>query len=51
MTFEPGQLTGTFATSQGGGNGVTKDLGNGLTLEALYNNAQGNISLGLCLLS
>lgn len=45
MTFQAGELTGTFATILGGGNGVTKDLGNGLTLEAFYNNAQGNISL------
>jgi hypothetical protein len=45
MTFQPNQLTGTFATILGGGNGVTKDLGNGLTLEAFYNNGQGNISL------
>jgi hypothetical protein len=36
MTFQSQQLTGTFATILGGGNGVTKDLGNGLTLEAFY---------------
>ena len=45
MTFEPGQLIGTFASILGGGNGVTVDLGGGMTLEAFYNNAQGNISL------
>jgi hypothetical protein len=45
MTFQPNELTGTFATLQGGGNGNMVNLGGGLTLEALYNNAQGNISL------
>ncbi len=45
MTFQPGELTGTFATLQGGGNGNMVNLGGGLTLEALYNNAAGNISL------
>ena len=45
MTFTPNDLTGTFATLQGGGNGNMVNLGNGLTLEALYNNAGGNISL------
>ena len=45
MTFQPGELSGTFATLQGGGNGNSVNLGNGLTLEALYNNAGGNISL------
>jgi hypothetical protein len=45
MTFQPGELSGTFATLQGGGNGNMVNLGGGLTLEALYNNAQGNISL------
>jgi hypothetical protein len=45
MTFQPGELTGTFATILGGGNGTTRDLGNGLTLEAIYDNAGGDISL------
>jgi len=45
MTFQPGELTGTFATLQGGGNGTSVDLGNGLTLDAIYDNAGGDISL------
>jgi hypothetical protein len=45
MTFQPGELSGTFATLQGGGNGTMVDLGNGLTLEAIYDNSAGNISL------
>ncbi len=45
MTFTPNDLSGTFATLQGGGNGNMVNLGGGLTLEALYNNAAGNISL------
>ena len=45
MTFQPGELTGTFATLEGGGNGMSVDLGNGLTLEAIYDNAGGDISL------
>jgi hypothetical protein len=45
MTFQPGELSGTFATLQGGGNGTTFDLGGGLTLMAIYDNAGGDISL------
>ena len=45
MTFQPGDLTGTFATINGGGNGDMVNLGGGLTIEALYNNAAGNISV------
>ena len=45
MTFQPCELTGTFATLQGGGNGTSVDLGNGLTLDAIYDNAGGDISL------
>jgi fibronectin-binding autotransporter adhesin len=45
MTFEPNELTGTFATILGGGNGTSVDLGNGLTLEAIYDNAGGDIAL------
>jgi hypothetical protein len=45
MTFQPGELTGTFATINGGGNGTSVDLGNGLTLEAIYDNKGGDISL------
>jgi hypothetical protein len=45
MTFQPGELSGTFATLQGGGNGTSVDLGHGLTLEAIYDNAGGDISL------
>jgi hypothetical protein len=45
MTFQPGELSGTFATLEGGGNGMMVDLGNGLTLEAIYDNAGGHISL------
>jgi hypothetical protein len=45
MTFTPNDLSGTFATLQGGGNGNMVNLGGGLTLEALYNNSAGNISL------
>ena len=45
MTFQPGELTGTFATILGGGDGTSVDLGNGLTLEAIYDNAGGDISL------
>ncbi len=41
MTFQPGQLTGTFATIQGG-NG---DIGNGLRLFAIYDNVGGDISI------
>ena len=33
MTFQPGELTGTFATIQGGGNGTLVDLGNGLSAD------------------
>ena len=47
MTFQPGQLFGTFAQLQGLGNGVSANLGGGLTLEAFYNNSVGNISLGV----
>ena len=45
MTFQPGELTGTFATILGGGDGTSVDLGNGLTLDAIYDNAGGDISL------
>jgi hypothetical protein len=45
MTFEPGELTGTFATILGGGDGTSVNLGDGLTLEAIYDNAGGDISL------
>jgi hypothetical protein len=45
VTFQPGQLFGTFSQLQGLGNGVSANLGGGLTLEALYNNAAGNITL------
>jgi hypothetical protein len=45
MTFEPGELTGTFATILGGGDGTSVNLGNGLTLEAIYDNPGGDISL------
>ena len=45
MTFQPGELTGTFATIQGGGNGTFVDIGNGLRLTAIYDNAGGNISI------
>jgi hypothetical protein len=45
MTFQPGGLSGTFATIQGGGNGTTVDLGNGLSLMAIYDNADGDISV------
>jgi hypothetical protein len=45
MTFQPGELSGTFATILGGGDGTSVDLGNGLTLEAIYDNAGGDISL------
>src|SRR5262249_8764801 len=45
MTFQPLGLSGTFATINGGGNGTFVSIGIGLFLEALYNNAAGNISL------
>jgi hypothetical protein len=45
MTFQPGGLSGTFATIQGGGNGTFVDIGNGLRLTAIYDNAGGDISL------
>jgi len=45
MKFQPGELTGTFATILAGGNGVSVNLGNGLMLEAIYDNAGGDISL------
>jgi hypothetical protein len=45
MTFQPGELSGTFATILGGGNGMSVNLGNGLMLEAIYDNAGGDISL------
>jgi hypothetical protein len=45
MTFQPGELSGTFATILGGGDGTSVDLGNGLTLEAIYDNTGGDISL------
>jgi hypothetical protein len=45
VTFQPGQLFGTFTQLEGLGNGVSANLGGGLTLEALYNNAAGNITL------
>ena len=45
VTFQPGQLFGTFTELQGLGNGVSANLGGGLTLEALYNNSAGNITL------
>ena len=45
MTFQPGELSGTFATLEGGGDGTSVDLGNGLTLEAIYDNVGGDISL------
>ena len=38
-------MFGTFGTLEGGGNGTSVNLGGGLTLEAFYNNAAGNISL------
>ncbi len=44
-TFQPGQLFGTFGQLEGAGNGTSVNLGGGLTLEAFYNNAAGNISL------
>jgi hypothetical protein len=45
MTFQPGALTGTFATVQGGGNGRFVDIGNGLRLNVIYDNAGGDISI------
>jgi hypothetical protein len=45
MTFQPGELTGTFATLLCGGDGTSVDLGNGLMLEAIYEIAGGDISL------
>jgi len=45
VTFQPGQLFGTFTQLEGLGNGVSANLGGGLTLEALYNNAAGNVTL------
>ena len=45
MTFQPGELTGTFATIQGGGNGTFVDIGNGLRLTAIYDNVGGDISI------
>ena len=45
ITFPSMGLSGTFATIQGGGDGTTVNLGNGLTLMAIYDNAGGNISV------
>jgi hypothetical protein len=47
MTFQPGELTGAFATLLGGGDGTSVDLGNGLMLEAIYEIAGGDISLAV----
>jgi hypothetical protein len=47
MTFQPGELTGTFATLLGGGDGTSVNLGNGLMLEAIYEIAGGYISLAV----
>ncbi|MGC9271410.1 beta strand repeat-containing protein, partial [Acidiphilium sp.] len=48
LTFGTDNLTGEFgALSYNGatGNGTSVDLGNGLTLEASYNNGAGNVTL------
>ena len=47
LTFQPGELTGTFATLLGGSDGTSVDLGNGLMLEAIYDSAGGDISLAV----
>ena len=47
-TFAPGILTGVFSALASGaasGDGVSANLGNGLTLDASYNNHAGNIQL------
>ncbi|MGH7102870.1 MAG: beta strand repeat-containing protein, partial [Acetobacteraceae bacterium] len=49
-TFAPGSLTGLFSTLASGsasGDGVTLDLGNGSTLDAIYNNNSGNVELAV----
>jgi PEP-CTERM motif len=45
MKFQPGGLSGTFAMIQGGGNGRFVDIGNGLRLNVIYDNAGGDISI------
>ena len=47
-TFAPGSLTGVFSALASGaasGDGVSANLGNGLTLDASYNNHAGDIQL------
>jgi fibronectin-binding autotransporter adhesin len=47
-TFNPGNLTGQFATVEYGsysGTGTSLNIGSGLTLDVLYNNTPGNIQL------
>jgi hypothetical protein len=48
LTFTPGDLQGLFGALEAGGktgNGACLNLGNGLTLGALYNVAAGNVTL------
>src|SRR5262249_40076522 len=48
FTFAPGSLTGTFARVQVGafiGNDNSVNIGGGLTVNVVYNNAGGNVQL------